>query len=190
MRRMHWVIVALLAAPLAQAKEGAPHTVQEAIADAEQALDNGRLGDAIEESEKLQRTRHLTKEEMARVEVIAGRCNLFLGKFEQSAKLLARRYKAAPEDARLAEWYARALDGAGKSDEALTLLSSLAQGDKLREGDSYWALAQLERQKGDNVAALAHAQAALQKPIVQQSDELDHAIRQFIDELTPRSKGK
>lgn len=190
MANLRWVVVALLAGSVAQAKEGGPHTAEEAIADAEQALDTGRLGDAIEESERLQRTRHLTKEELARVEVIAGRCNLILGKFEQSAKLLARRHKAAPGDTRLAEWYARALDGAGKDDEALALLAELARSDKLQEGDSYWALAQLERQKGDNVAALAHAQQALRKPIVLQSDELDHAIHQFIEELTPSSKGK
>jgi tetratricopeptide (TPR) repeat protein len=190
MRRMHWVVVALLASSSVQAKEGGPHTVQEAIADAELALDTGRVGDAVDESERLQRTRHLTKDEVARVEVIVGRCKLFLGEFEQSAKLLAKRHKAAPEDTRLAEWYARALDGAGKSDEALTLLTPLAKDGKLQEGDSYWTLAQLERKKGDDVAALEHAELALHKPIVQQSDELDHAIHQFIDELTPRSKGK
>jgi tetratricopeptide (TPR) repeat protein len=190
MRTWHALVVALAITPSAWAKDGKPMTVQDALADAEQALDTGRLGDALEESEKLKRTKHLTKEESTRLEVIAGRCDLILGKFEESAKLLARRYKAAPDDTRLAEWYARALGGAGKSDEALTLLSSLAKEDKLQEGDSYWTLAQLERDKGQTDAARAHAKLALEKPIVLQSDALDDAIHTFINQLTPKSKSK
>lgn len=191
MRRAHWVLVTLLslAPAAAQAKDGKPMTIQEALDDAERALDTGRLGDAINESERLQRSK-LTREETARLEVIRGRCSLILGKFDQSAKLLAKRYKADPDDTRLAEWYARALDGAGKDDEALSLLSKLAKDDKLQEGDSYWALAQLERKKGDNEAARQHAATALQKPIVLQSDALDEEIHKFIDELTPHTKSK
>ena len=34
----------------------------------------------------------------------------------------------------------------------------------------------------------AHAKLALEKPIVLQSDELDHAIHKFIDDLTPKAK--
>ncbi|MGZ3440679.1 MAG: hypothetical protein ACXVDD_14250, partial [Polyangia bacterium] len=91
-------------------------------------------------------------------------------------------------DVRLAEWYARALDGNGKPDAALQLLSDLAKKDALAEGDSYWALAQLERKKGENDAARSHAKLALEKPIVLQSDELEHEIHKFIDELAPPKK--
>ena len=96
--------------------------------------------------------------------------------------------KQAPDDPRLAEWYARALDGAGKGDAAFSLLITLAQKDALQDGDSYWALAQLERKKGDDANARAHAKLALEKPIVLQSDELDQAIHKFIDDLTPKAK--
>src|SRR4051812_40078676 len=89
-------------------------TLQEAITDAELALDNGRVGDAITTSERLLKSHGLTKEEMARVEVIVARCKLVEGKFDQSEKLLAKRVKATPDDSRLSEWYARALDGNGK----------------------------------------------------------------------------
>ena len=58
----------------------------------------------------------------------------------------------------------------------------------LADGDSYWALAQLEKQKGQSKQALEHAQLALQKPIVLQSDELDHEIHKFIDDLSPKKK--
>ena len=53
----------------------------------------------------------------------------------------------------------------------------------LAEGDSYWTLARLERQKGDTKQARAHAKLALEKPIVLQSEELEQAIHKFIDEL-------
>jgi tetratricopeptide (TPR) repeat protein len=163
-----------------------PRTLREALADAEQALDSGRLGDAIEESDRLQRTHGLTHDEKARLDVIIARCDLVTGKFVSSEKRLAKIVKGAPNDTRLAEWYARALDGVGNSDAAYALLRELAQKDALAEGDSYWALAQLERQKGDAQAARAHAKLALEKPIVLQSEELDHAIHEFIDELTPK----
>ena len=181
------LILALLfsAAPLA-AKE--VMTVEAAIDDAEKALDTGRLGDAINESEKLQRTHGLKKEEQSRLEVVIARCKLILGKYAESEKLLAKRVKQSPDDTRLAEWYARALDGNGKSDAALELLSNLAKKDALQEGDSYWTLAQLERKKGENDAARTHAKLALEKPIVLQSDELDHEIHKFIDDLAPKKK--
>ena len=67
-------------------------------------------------------------------------------------------------------------------------MAALAQKDALQDGDSYWALAQLERKKGDDANARAHAKLALEKPIVLQSDELDQAIHKFIDDLTPKSK--
>ncbi len=163
-------------------------TVEAAIDDAEQALDTGRIGDAITESEKLQKTHGLKKDEASRLEVIVARCKLVLGKYAESEKLLAKRVKASPDDARLTEWYARALDGNGKGDQALELLANLAKKDALQEGDSYWALAQLERKKGENDAARTHAQLALEKPIVLQSDELDHEIHKFIDELSTSKK--
>ena len=163
-------------------------TVQAALDDAEKALDTGRIGDAINESEKLQRTHGLKKDEQSRLEVIVARCKLVLGKFAESEKLLAKRVKQSPDDTRLAEWYARALDGNGKSDAAFALLSDLAKKDALQEGDSYWELAQLERQKGENDAARTHAKLALEKPIVLQSDELDHEIHKFIDDLAPKKK--
>ena len=163
-------------------------TVESAIDDAEKALDTGRIGDAINESEKLQRTHGLKKDEQSRLEVIVARCKLVLGKYAESEKLLAKRVKQSPDDTRLAEWYARALDGNGKSDAALQLLSDLAKKDALQEGDSYWALAQLERKKGDAESARTHAKLALEKPIVLQSDELEHEIHKFIDELEPKKK--
>ena len=163
-------------------------TVEAAIDDAEKALDTGRIGDAINESEKLQRSHGLNKEEQARLEVVIARCKLVLGKYAESEKLFARRLKASPDDVRLSEWYARALDGNGKSDAALQLLSDLAKKDALQEGDSYWTLAQLERKKGENDAARSHAKLALEKPIVLQSDELDHEIHKFIDDLSPHKK--
>ena len=163
-------------------------TVEAAIDDAEKALDTGRLGDAINESERLQKTRGLKKDEQSRLEIIVARCKLVLGKYAESEKLLAKRVKQSPDDPRLAEWYARALDGNGKSDAALELLSELAKKDALQEGDSYWALAQLERKKGENDAARTHAKLALEKPIILQSDELDHEIHKFIDELATKKK--
>ena len=181
-----------LASPaLAKNKEGGKSmTAEQAIADAEAALDNGRIGDAIEESEKLQRTHGLPKEMQKRVEVIVARCGLVTGKYGESEKIFAKLHKASPDDARVSEWLGRALDGLGKADEALTILSSLAQKDELQDGDSYWALAQIERQKGDEKDALSHAELALKKPIVLQSDELDRAIHTFISELSKKqSKG-
>jgi tetratricopeptide (TPR) repeat protein len=163
-------------------------TVEAAIDDAEKALDTGRIGDAINESEKLSKTHGLKKDEQSRLEVIVARCKLVLGKYAESEKLLAKRVKQSPDDTRLAEWYARALDGNGKGDAALELLSTLAKKDALTEGDSYWALAQLERKKGENDAARSHAKLALEKPIVLQSDELDHEIHKFIDDLVPAKK--
>lgn len=168
--------------------DGKPHTVQEALADAEQALDAGRLGDAQEEAEKLSRSHNLTKDERARLDVVIARCDLFTGKYDASEKLLAKATKQAPDDTRLTEWYGRALDGAGKEDAAFSVLKELAGKDALQDGDSYWALAQLEHKKGDDKAAREHAKLALEKPIVLQSDELDHAIHKFIDDLAPKGK--
>jgi tetratricopeptide (TPR) repeat protein len=186
------LIVGLLISPALYAKDRAdkPMTVEAAIDDAEKALDTGRIGDAINESERLSRTHGLKKDEQQRLEVIVARCKLVLGKFAESEKLLAKHVKASPDDTRVAEWYARALDGNGKGDAALALLSDLAKKDALQEGDSYWALAQLERKKGENDAARAHAKLALEKPIVLQSDELDQEIHKFIDELAPKDKSK
>ena len=89
---------------------------------------------------------------------------------------------------RIEEWYARALDGSGKGESALPLLKELADGDKLHDGDSYWALAQLERKSGQGKLALAHAKLALEHPIVLQSDELDKEIHKFIYELGDKTK--
>jgi predicted Zn-dependent protease len=174
------ILSALLMCTAANAKQGM--TLQEAISDAEQALDNGRVGDAMSTAERLQKSRGLTKDELTRVEIIVARCRLVEGRFDVSEKILARHIKSSPDNPRLSEWYARALDGNGKSDAALSLLKELAKKDALAEGDSYWTLAKLERKHGDNKAAHAHAKLALQKPIVLQSDELDKAIHQLIDE--------
>ncbi len=163
-------------------------TLQEAIADAESALDNGRVGDAIQTADRLQKTRGLNKDEQARVEVIVARCKLVEGRYGESEKLLAKRVKAQPDDTRLTEWYARALDGNGKGEAAFALLKDLAKKDALAEGDSYWVLARLERDKGETKEARAHAKLALEKPIVLQSDELEQAIHKFIDELSDKKK--
>jgi len=160
-----------------------PMTAEEAIADAEQALEQGRVGDAIDHGEKLQKTRGLNKEQLKRVDLILARCGLVTGKYDSAQKIFAKLHKAQPEDVRVSEWLARALEGVGKSDEAFSLLSELASKDALADGDSYWSLAQLEKQKGQSKEALKHAELALQKPIVLQSDELDHEIHKFIDEL-------
>jgi hypothetical protein len=181
-----------LASPaLAKNKEGGkPMTVEEAIADSEAALDNGRVGDAIEHADKLKRTHGLSKDELRRLELINARCGLVTGKYADSEKIFARLHKAQPDDTRVSEWYARALDGQGKAQEAFVLLSDLAAKDALLDGDSYWALAQIEREKGDNKQALSHAELALKKPIVLQSDELDSAIHKFIADLSKKgSKG-
>jgi predicted Zn-dependent protease len=189
-----FVLVAVMAIPLAAGAKnkepGKPMTVESAIADAESALDTGRVGDAISHTEKLQRTHGLTKEEQKRIELIVARCGLVTGKYDVSEKILSRVHKSQPDDPRISEWYARALDGIGKGAEALTLLSDLAAKDALQDGDSYWALAQLERKKGDDKNALHHAETALKKPIVLQSDELDTQIHGFINELSKKqSKG-
>jgi predicted Zn-dependent protease len=193
--RMRWMLAAMLVAPFVattlQAKEHGERkrlTLQEAIADAESALDNGRLGDAFDESERLQKTHGLKKDEQERVDLIAGRCALARGNYALADKLLARRYKAAPDDVRVAEWYGRALDGAGKSDQAFGILEPLAQKDELKEGDSYWALAQLEHKKGSDDAARTHAKLALEKPIVLSSQQLDDEIHAFIKQLEPKKK--
>ena len=59
------VIAMLLANGAAFAKggkgDGKPTTIEGALADAESALEAGRLGDAMSESEKLQKTHGLTK---------------------------------------------------------------------------------------------------------------------------------
>jgi tetratricopeptide (TPR) repeat protein len=169
-------------------ESGRPQTAEDAIASAEKALDNGSIGDALQVGERLQKTRGLTKEQQARADLILARCGLVTGKYDAAIKIFERLRKASPDDTRLAEWHARALDGAGKIDAALALFSELASKDALAEGDSYWALAQIERSKGQESAALKHAQAALEKPIVLQSDELDQAIHKFINELTPKKK--
>jgi len=182
------VAVLLFAAP-AFAKGGRAMTAEEAIADAEVALDGGRVGDAITHAERLAKTRGLTKDMLRRVDLINARCGLVTGKFGESEKLLARLRKLTPDDVRLIEWHARALDGLGKGDAALPLFTELASKDQLAEGDSYWALAQLEKQKGQSAQALAHAKLALQKPIVLQSEELDQQIHRFIEELSaPKNK--
>jgi tetratricopeptide (TPR) repeat protein len=193
MRISIFAVLALLVSPSLHAKDrdGKPVTIEGALSDAERALDSGRIGDAVNESEKLQRSHGLTKDEQVRLEVVVARCKLVLGKFAESEKLFARRLKASSpgqSDTRLSEWYARALDGNGKPDAALALLSDLAKKDALAEGDSYWALAQLERKKGENDAARAHAKLALEKPIVLQSNELEQEIHHFIDELAPKKK--
>jgi hypothetical protein len=165
---------------------GKPMSAEEAISDAETALDNGRIGDAVTHAERLGKTKGLTKDQLKRVDLIVARCSLVTGKYDVSDKLLAKLRKASPEDTRLTEWHARALEGQGKNDAAFSLLSELASKDALTEGDSYWALAQLERQKGQEAQALKHAEQALTKPIVLQSDELDKEIHKFIDELAAK----
>jgi predicted Zn-dependent protease len=192
MRSWHCLLLAILTATPALAKEhgerGRPMTVQAAIADAESALDNGRLGDAFSEADKLTRSHGLTKDEQRRVEVIVARCALVRGKNEVAEKIFARHHKADPDDARVGEWYGRALEGVGKKDEALALLKELAGKNALAEGDSYWTLAQLEHGKGDDQAARTHAKLALEKPIVLQSDELEKMIHDFINQLEPKKK--
>src|SRR5689334_6697859 len=76
-------------------------TAEEAIADAEAALDQGRVGDAVDHSEKLQRTRGLTKEQLRRVDLIVARCGLVVGNYESSEKILGKLHKQSPDDARL-----------------------------------------------------------------------------------------
>jgi tetratricopeptide (TPR) repeat protein len=200
MRLVRLVIVALAlalaltaAGGAAHARKGAmesekPKTAEEAIGDAEHALEVGAVGDAMRVAERLQKTRGLTKEQQQRTDLIVARCGLITGKYDASEKILARLRKGTPDDLRLTEWYARALDGAGRTDAALALFTELAAKDQLSEGDSYWALAQLEHKKGDDTQARAHAEKALEKPIILQSDELDREIHKFIDDLAPKKK--
>jgi hypothetical protein len=182
------IILAALAltATTAQAKDHGNKrlTVEEAISDAESALDNGRLGDAFDEAERLQKTHGLKKGEQDRVELIVARCALMRGNYPLADKLLGKRYRALPDDTRVAEWYGRALDGDGKGEQAFGILSPLAEKNKLEEGDSYWTLAQLEHKKGADGKAKAHAEEALQKPIVLQSQQLDDEIHDFIKSLS------
>jgi hypothetical protein len=166
-----------------------PLTVEEAIDDAEHALDSGRFGDAEREEARLRRS-HLTKEEHDRLELITARCALAAGKYDASEKLFGKLWKHSPEDARVAEWYAQALAGSGKDAQALDLLDKLAAKDGLHEGDSYWTLAQLERTNGRQADALRHARLALDKPFVFQSIETETAIKRFIEELTEQPKKK
>ncbi len=184
-------VASLASTPPAHARAARPQaekppTVEEALDSAEHALDSG--GDASKISERLHKTRGLTKDELARLELIDARCALLSGSYASSEKVFAKLHKAAPTDARLKEWYGRALDGSGKGDAALPILKELADSDKLRDGDSYFALAQLERKSGDKKQALAHAKLALEHPIVLQSDELDKEIQKFIAELGEKSK--
>jgi tetratricopeptide (TPR) repeat protein len=163
-------------------------TAEEAIDDAEAALDTGRIGDAATHGEKLLKTRGLTKDQLRRVELILARVSLVQGRYGQAEKTFSRLRKSTPDDARLTEWLGRALEAQGKNDAAFALLSELAAKDALVEGDSYWALAQIEREMGKNADALSHAELALKKPIVLQSDELDAAIHRFIKELSSERK--
>lgn len=161
-------------------------TAEEAIADSEAALDNGRIGDALSHSERLLKTHGLPKELSRRVEMIVARCNLVTGKYGAAEKTFAKLRKAAPEDDRMAEWHARSLDGLGRGDAAFSLLTDLAAKNALTDGDSYWTLAQLERGKGREKEALEHAKQALEKPIVLQSEELEKQIHQFIADLSKK----
>src|SRR5438067_2064471 len=124
------VLLALLAGAAGPAHAKEAMTAAEAIDDAERALDSGRVGDAVEEAGRLQRTRGLDKQQQRRIELIVARCGLVTGKYDQSEKIFARARKATPDDPRVAEWYARALDGNGKGDAALPILRELAQKDQ------------------------------------------------------------
>ncbi len=165
---------------------GPAMTAQQALDRAEQLLDAG--GDASEISAKLHRSRGLTKDEKARLDLIDARCSLLVGQYASSLKVFGSLHKTTPDDARITEWYARALDGSGKGDTALPLLKELADKDSIKDGDSYWTLAQIERTKGQDKLALEHAKAALTHPIVLQSDELDKEIHKFISELSATKK--
>ena len=161
-------------------------TAQEALDEAEHMLDMG--SDVSDISAKLHRSRGLTRDEQARLDLIDARCALLIGAYAKSEKVLGRLHQSTPDDARITEWYARALDGTGKGESALPLLKGLAEKDGLKDGDSYWTLAQLEHGKGDDKLALAHAEAALTHPIVLQSDALDKEIHKFISDLSTKKK--
>jgi hypothetical protein len=189
-----WVVLGCLAAQGAWARTGASKdghksmTLEEALAEAEKNLDIGAVGDAAQIAARVHRTRGLSKDEQRKLDLIDARCGLVKGDYAASEKLLSKLHKGAPDDARITEWYARALDGEGKGDSALPLLAGLAAADGLKEGDSYWALAQLERKNGQSADALKHAKLALERPIVLQSEELDKEIHKFIDELSKKGK--
>jgi hypothetical protein len=175
-------LAALPALAHAATKEDRPAlTVETALDEAEKQLDNG--GNASEIAGRLHRTRGLSKDEQRRLQLIDARCDLLVSSFAASEKILARIHKNAPDDVRVSEWYARALDGNGEGATALPLFKQLASKDGLRDGDSYWALAQLE-QKSEPKLALEHAKAALTHPIVLQSDALDAEIHKFIADLS------
>jgi hypothetical protein len=186
MNRFALAISLALAAPSALAhaatKEDRPAlTVESALDEAEKQLDNG--GNAADIAGRLHHTRGLTKDEQRRLDLIDARCDLLTSSYAASEKILARVHKTAPDDLRVSEWYARALDGNGKSETALPIFKQLASKDGLHDGDSYWALAQLE-QKTEPKLALEHAKAALTHPIVLQSDALDAEIHKFIADLS------
>jgi tetratricopeptide (TPR) repeat protein len=185
-------VFAIATPALAKDKEGAkPLNAEEAISDAELALDTNRVTDAVEHAERLQHTHGLTKVQQRRLDLIVGRCGLETGKFDVSEKLLGKLHREEPLDDRLSEWYARALDGEGRAAEALTLLSSLASRDALVDGDSWFALARLERQKGNDKDALVHAEVALKRPLVTRATDLDREVHSFIVALAKRqSKNK
>jgi outer membrane PBP1 activator LpoA protein len=172
------LILAFVVPAFAQAKEG-PATVGDALDEAEHQLDNG--GNPTDIAGRLHKTRGLTKDESRRLELIDARCDLMTTSYAAAEKILARLHKTAPDDLRVSEWYARALDGNQKSDVALPILKDLAAKDGLHDGDSYWELAQLE-QKSDPKLAVVHAKAALAHPIVLQSDALDAELHKFISD--------
>src|SRR3954469_8123883 len=99
----------------AQSKEHSRHGSRDAMAEIEKALDEGRAADACADSDKLQRAHGLGRAAQKRLELIAARCDLLTGKFGASERVLAKIGRGTPDDPRLSEWYARALDGAGKS---------------------------------------------------------------------------
>jgi hypothetical protein len=183
MNRFALALSLALAAPSAAfaASREPAMTVESALDEAEKQLDNG--GNAAEIAGRLHRTRGLSKDEQRRLELIDARCDLLTSSYAASEKILARIHKTAPDDLRVSEWYARALDGNGKGESALPLFKQLASKDGLHDGDSYWALAQLE-QKAEPKLALEHAKAALTHPIVLQSDALDAEIHKFIADLS------
>jgi hypothetical protein len=59
-------------------------TVEDAVAQAETALDNGRVGEAQKICEKLSRTHSLPKEFADRAEVVKARTDLLLGQYAAS----------------------------------------------------------------------------------------------------------
>src|SRR5258706_9284364 len=99
---MHRLMVAaLLLSTSVYAKKAL--TLQEALADAESALETGRVGDAISTAERLQKSRGISKDDAARPEVVIARCDLILGKYDLTEKLLAKTRNAHPHHLRPAE---------------------------------------------------------------------------------------